>query len=577
MYAATLDDAKYANALVLPNLMRYNMSPQALASAVEDLKKGTIVTHNLLKACCVLASYGTSVANTLEYASDTSIPHKRFLHDMQPVAVAVATKKKTLASFKAEDDEEEEEEAGDPNIKGGERFDTGPCAGETKSADCEDENKTCTTTLATIPEMAVMCGGPELQHLNTILEKYDIFDVGALATASYPDTEGKNAVQLRNFTLPNRFDERDSKAKIAGHCHGLLIPKAITDRWLANGMGARARATYSALDSQLPRAVLEPTGPIDPRILSAEEYGPQYLKEMHAIREMKHFMADNTPHLLATHRLTGTPFHEKKPENPEQRVSMFYREVLHLVSPAMYEKNPQLAQFQVIDMRTGKRGVDYGTLLRDDGSGIALVSHMQHVPRATLERDVVPVMNVMSNMLPATAVLRVARPNVPMSEASALVRPATLPLSATPGVVTTHVEFRSLATTHPLVPLETAVGRVGHMLNECALSSMAKFRDVDARALGDSLDRMTFTALPEMTPVDDAKRIVRENVDRTDRTVYTLHSQPWRLANANMDTLKTELNLLKEKKYITDYVFWRDRPLAQCSDATTLALFIPLK
>jgi hypothetical protein len=103
---------------------------------------------------------------------------------------------------------------------------------------------------------------------------------------------------------------------------------------------------------------------------------------------------------------------------------------------------------------------------------------------------------------------------------------------------------------------------------------MAKFRDVDARALGDSLD---FTALPNMTPVDDAKRIVRANVDRTDRTVYTLHSQPWRLANANMETLKTELNLLKEKKYITDYVFWRDRPLAQCSDATTLALFIPLK
>ncbi len=587
VYAGTAEDARFANAMVTSSLVHFNMSPTVFEAAVKSIgEDGTQMNHDILKSCCALAVYGTLPANSVEYASDESIPHKKYLHDMQPITV----KPLTLATA------EKAEETGDPNIKPLEIFDHGTRTGEMDTDDCDGEDATCTSIYDVMPDIA-KAGDPietsHLQHMSKLREYYEICDVGALATASYPDTEGKSSAELRNFELPKRFEQRDLDANISGHCHAMAIPSVKIERMIANGglngkdFILRGRIP-KPVEFQLPTQILEPTGPVSSLVLSAEEYGPQYQSEFRAVRELKHAMVESCPTLLSTHRMTGTAFYEKK-QDPERRVSMFYREVLHLIVPRLYEHNPQMAQFQVVDMRTGKRGVDYGTLLRDDGTNIALVSHLANVPREKLDRELVPIMNTLSNLLPATTLLRTQSANVPPMETAVVMKQDQMSFATQ---VSAQVEFRDLETMSPMPMFNQAMGRVGHLMSESTVISLSQYRNVDARLIDESMERhsigmqkrnLTLQGLVlavadrfEVTEEHEARRIIRENIDRKDRTVLTLHSQSWRLASADTTSMAKELASLKQRKLISGYVFWSDQPIAQCSDVVTLALFVPI-
>jgi hypothetical protein len=606
VYAPNAEDAKLANAMVSSTLMQYNLSADSFMQAIGDLDKATKRTPRLTKACCVLATYATTPANTIEYSYDVSVPHKKFLHDLRPISAPSTTKPlpgpapAAPASTSATTATPKSLPL-DSNLKSGERFNHGTRSGESNSDDCEDESAVALSVENEIPSLALAAPkeAPLLQGLKKLHERYEFAAVGALATASYPDTEGKNAADLRSYDLPKRFDERDKKAKIAGHCHDLAFSYAIGARWASNGnidpeVFLRGR-TPTEIDYELPPLVLENTGPINPLILNAEEYGAEFQAEMHAIRELKKTIAEQCPNLIDSHRVTGSTFYEKK-QDPERRVSMFYREILHLVIPSLYEKNPQLAQFQIIDLRTGKRGMDYGAFLRDKGTGVALVSHLVSIPRNRLESTIVPVMKVMSSLLPASVILRTERKNLPVIKTSETT--LTSPSSSN------QVSYSTIGPKPLLMPLSTALGRIGHLLGESTIHSLAAYKsDADGRTLNMVLDQhslemqqrqlslhhLTLSAVggggslvsnvnPSLpnTDVHEAERVIRENLDRPDRTVLMFHSQSWRLANASMKSVFSELATLKEKGLITGHVYWRDHPLAHCSDIIHLALFVPV-
>jgi hypothetical protein len=237
-----------------------------------------------------------------------------------------------------------------------------------------------------------------------------------------------------------------------------------------------------------------------------------------------------------------------------------------MFSARLFEHDPRLAQLAFVDMDTKDHGVSIARLMRDDfaASSIALVS-----PYATMSdkeiKNVVEVAAAVKNTQPSTTMGRFL--------------PATNTLE----------KDRPVSSSSSSTDFKMALLRVGHPLDDATFGALSHFKVTDQIASGhhwsklaSALDGHRLGALRQFgdargltaAPLDDDT--LKEHLDRDDRAIFTFQSPAWRVANANMIKLNTELNALYEEGHILQHSFWRNRMLNQCDDTITLALVIPV-
>lgn len=438
--------------MVRASLRRHGMSTAKFCSVIADhhnfRRDGKSVQNDAheahgtyVMALKVLSDVGTFAANSAHYTAD--FRYRRVSGDAEHDRLGlVHTQKINLDSF-------------DSTLLNG----TG------NADDCEGQGNVAATILETLRVGRHSLGGQWhselLEACRTVLDRSVIMPVGSTVTSAYVDNNNKPVdMGKEDATLPIVDSDLDKRSHCDGHCFALLIPMAVTDQLLKNGAYDAKRlaalrerwfrqygrdAQFEAREYTVPIMVLEGTGSVEPTILPVDEIydGPNRAIERCQVRTATAFMKQMKKDFLAalpvevlqaqakalkkglpvvplTHQQQearnimemfngeGLAFYQdKRPKN--ERVSRFYREVIHAVPCALYEHDVTLSQvtFCKRSETTGKLeyGVNMGELLRAGPSharNLALVTPFSGEAQEW-DEHIVPMIESIQNQMPIQA------------------------------------------------------------------------------------------------------------------------------------------------------------------------------
>ena len=438
--------------MVRASLRRHGMSAAKFCAVIADhhnfrrdgksIRNDAHEAHGTyVMALKVLSDVGTFASNSAHYTAD--FRYRRVAGDAEHDRMSlVHTQKINLDSF-------------DSTLLNG----TG------NADDCEGQGNVAATILETLRVGRHSLGGhwnsELLEACRTVLDRSVIMPVGSTVTSAYVDNNNKPVdMSKEDATLPVIDSELDKRSHCDGHCFALLIPMAVTDQLLKNGAFDAKRlaalrerwfrqygrdATFEAREYTVPIMVLEGTGSVEPTILPVDEVydGPNRAVERQQIRAATAFMKQMKKDFLVTlpaevmqaqaqalkkglpvvpltqrqqearsimemFNGEGLAFYtDKRPKN--ERVSRFYREVIHAVPCALYEHDVTLSQvtFCQRSEATGKLeyGVNMGELLRAGTSHthkLALVTPFAGEAREW-DEHIVPMIESIQNQMPIQA------------------------------------------------------------------------------------------------------------------------------------------------------------------------------
>lgn len=297
--------------------------------------------------------------------------------------------------------------------------------------DCEGQDNTASTITRSISigrvDMDFSWQSEALRAAQQLLQYSVIFDVGALVTSAFVDTNNKK-IDERQDELPLIGSELDKNAQNDGHCFAIMQSLTRTIAMLAKGnttddvirkmrTANRISAAFDKRDAMRSTLVLEPTGSIEPRILSLEEsYGrnacndPQerlFAKKNAEMHFMKHlrlklkelgkdsgvadlFVGEGLPHYIDT-------------QVPQRRVSDFYNSVVHGSSIDLYKRFgvtlSQIAFTKTINNEI-LYGVRIGELIRASGeTDLAIVCPYRDYKTRWMS-EIVPLVESVQNQMP---------------------------------------------------------------------------------------------------------------------------------------------------------------------------------
>ena len=299
--------------------------------------------------------------------------------------------------------------------------------------DCEGQDNTATTVLRSYaigrPDLGMDWASPALRAVKKLLAHSAIYDVGALVTSAFMDTNNKK-IDVKQEELPLIGSEMDKKAQNDGHCFGLmqsltrtigLFAAGNVDREVIARMEAANKIGGTRLqeerfrerDSKRKLLVLEPTGSIEARLLPlAESYGDEscydpegllfkkkkaeflFMKALRAKLKEEAYKDSGIAELFVGE---GMPHYVER-QVAQRRTSSFYNSVVHGSSVDMMRFDPTLSQFAFCT--NDKYGVRIGELIRDSPqSALSLVCPYAKY-REKWEAEIVPMVESIQNQMP---------------------------------------------------------------------------------------------------------------------------------------------------------------------------------
>lgn len=265
----------------------------------------------------------------------------------------------------------------------------------------------------------------EAIQLIMLFFKYtNIFSNGALVTSAFMNTDNKKVELQQNETLPRIGSPMDLNARHDGHCFDITQSQVQTIKMLKAGNGSKElidemeAATYisdeSAIrENQRQVLVLEPTGSIDPRILSVEESYKKYpilfrkkkaevlyMRKMRAIIKSDQKKYDNIMGLFNGEGMANSI----KQQPNDIMVSSFYHAIVHATCVDLFQRfgDVTLAQFAICKNVKGKPsyGVRMGELIRhNDSTGLSLIGPFAGQQKEW-EANVFPMVETIQNQMP---------------------------------------------------------------------------------------------------------------------------------------------------------------------------------
>lgn len=301
--------------------------------------------------------------------------------------------------------------------------------------DCEGQDKVATAVIRSfsIGRFAAnfTWSEPALRAVQKLLAHSSIIDVGALVTSAFYDTNNK-VLETRQEELPLIGSDMDKRSRNDGHCFGLFQSLTHSIEMFARGnthvsVIERMRAANSISDAFLKRdakrklLVLEPTGSIEPRVLSLEEsYSARYagmdcgvvgdllyekkLAEWRFLRHMKMRMKEEkvAEGVAALFVGEGVTHYERK-QDEKRRVSPFYNSIVHGSSVDMMKRfDETLSQFAVCKRVSDedRYGVRTGEFVRNNPAlNLSFICPYNEYKRKW-QKDVVPMVESIQNQMP---------------------------------------------------------------------------------------------------------------------------------------------------------------------------------
>ena len=408
--------------------------------------------------------------------------------------------------------------------------------------------------------------------------------MAASVTAALFNTAGEKMTKKDIKDLPVFGDAVDTASSVAGHLHGLwlaLVQMALALQRAGHDLErdlpplAKALREAAAWEFHVPVYVLEGTGGIEPMVLPTGEWSandPQMMAQMKATRTLYETAAKVAPTLVANARFRGLGFYDA-PQEPDRRLSTFYRGVSMLMSRKLMAMNPLYGVVAFINCKTQTRGLDIGAVLRDMGKpdggpqAVGLVSAFASDPtigRAVWDAEVEPLIACLMNQMPLSVYGRF----LPAQTA----RPAR---TRAPTALESALPERATAA--------EALARIGHPLTLRTLLAMEQCPPAE---LGLALDRHSAGLALALKSKPLAHRHTLRGADPTivpvtktplvDARTAVLTTQPWQLQQPGVaQKMIAELEALKKRGLITSYVLARNRPLSQCLDTVDIILRLP--
>lgn len=294
--------------------------------------------------------------------------------------------------------------------------------------DCEGMGNVVSTIIRT-----PLIGRYELDHqwdsdalkmIMLYLQYTNIFDVGALVTSIFMNTDNTKVELQQSDDLPRIGSTLDNNAKNDGHCFNLTQSQQKTLKMMRNGNLKKdliqkvATATYisdefAIREEQRQTLVLEPTGSIEPRILSVVESYKKYpvlLRKKKAevlfMRKMRAIVKEDQKKYEAIITLfngEGMP-HYIEEQPTDIRASSFYNSIVHSTSVDLLQRfdDISLAQYALCKDIKGAAcyGVRMGEFLRDHNkTKLSLISpFINHTEE--WEKNVAPMIETIQNQMP---------------------------------------------------------------------------------------------------------------------------------------------------------------------------------
>ncbi len=571
-------------------------------------------------------------AHELKYTSDARVPNPAFLHLHQRGGNATSAAASSMkgrrgrgrigwCTFKQGGQGGEGGEGGDENSTtpqfemATESFDDLAEYGMTRSSDCEDDQKVCSTmaheilpltSTALAPEMAA--SSPLLAALASVLERYDVCSMGSEVTTPFLNTKVKDGEQ------PKMEDQAN------GHVFGHLVPRVLVGALTAKDgydIEKRIPAYFERRSSDgksitwqrmpyeynLPVHTIEGTGPGNDLVRPSAEVHPSIYAANVASRKVfrslpslgrkdaelegssRTLQPSEFSTLARTFRPEQLPDHDELPARADDRVDGFYKGNLHFLSPRLFELDPRLAHLVLVDTKTRSHGVDFGRFIRqtansvtkDKDSSMALVAPYLDATDAEMN-TLLTTAAVIKNMLPAVsmgrfpaAVSPFKRPHTVISDFSTACLRVGHPLPDLAFAALSHYALRPKAPASAWTSLVDALDGYSRGLHLKAMKKQVTFAVADRRKNVNDINNSTISDLVVGVP-----SALTPHLDRSDRTVFCLYAPAWQAANADMARIDHELKDLYARNLIVAHGFSRSRVLSQCGDTITLTLVVPV-
>ncbi len=414
---------------------------------------------------------------------------------------------------------------------------------------------------------------PLLFNMARMLERFDAAGIGASATNAF-------------------YDPRAHKENVTymGHIYDRVTPVVHVNAWAANGGinlkervpeffnrtaadGTTVTQEPDAWEPALPPLLVEGTSGGSPFVMPAAEVHPSYATQTQALRELGRAVnAAGAPPATppgAYYSTIGTVFNIKDlpkfdatPADKSARLSDFYHAEIHYLSPKLAELDPRLSQFAFVDTSTNTRGVLVDKISRLSPD-VGLYAPYVHMSDAEL-KDVIDVGATIKNTQPAMVMARFP-PIAKEDEASSLVSA----FGTTMLRVSHPLSDASVAALSDLKLPKRPSGNTWAAFHSALDNHSAGIRKRAAVGYGNNKASSSASVMGA-----EGVEKLQEHLDRPDRAILSMTTPAWRLANADMRKIDSELKELYDKGHIVGHAFWRDRFLQQCPDQVTLALVV---
>ena len=277
-----------------------------------------------------------------------------------------------------------------------ESWDTAAPAGELNTCDCEDSGFGGMAPIKALQSLKAPTSSL-LRAAQRLLSILHVWGTGSTVTAQYLKDDGSAGTKHVPTPVVGSIEDKDysegghafagleSKAKLAAkRLRGLaLCPMHPTDEPRVRQRLEEEIRSARAWQKQLPALLLEGTAPGLRFPLPAEEtfrgtdredlFVRRAATKIAFIRACRNKLSPAHELLLRFCKMPSQTYEVRAMKNLTQRVSPFYRTILHLLLPD--DETPQLSQMMAVRTDTRERGVTMGDYMRDpvDGGKVALV------------------------------------------------------------------------------------------------------------------------------------------------------------------------------------------------------------
>ena len=546
---------RYFLLLLRSSLRRFGLSEETLIHEVENhfspQNSATCPSPNFLRVEEVIADIGTAAANSIDYTADY-----RFMLSLNTLNGTRNHDHKNLGELRHCT---ECVKQATMKVLSLDSWDNFTLNGTSRSGDCEDDDNVATSVIRSFnvgrPDLAFTWESKALQAVKKYLEHTVIYDVAALVTSAFMDTNNKK-VEVKQEDLPLIGSELDKNAQNDGHCFALMQPlsrciemleagnvkaEVIAKVRQGNSIGARNKQeedTFRQRDCKRRMLVLEPTGSIEARLLPlAESFGEEncedpdghlFAKKKAMFYFMKHMRAllkdmEKTDKEMATGILDlfvgeGLPHYVDR-QVPQRRTSSFYNSVVHGSSVDLMRFDSTLSQFAFC--KQNKYGVRIGELIRDSShSNLSLVCPYANYGEKW-HSEIVPMVESIENQMPIMTFGRYKDEEYEHEIYSRYIAP--------------HEMSATFSFEEPSAYSTTKESREAQTRFETTL------KEVDSLA--------------------------------SDKTVVRLYSRVWKL-NQNAEKTQHLTRFLKEMPGLVDYAFYVERHLPVCSPVVEILCIV---